>query len=305
MDDTPFIIDAHVHTYPNVTVGRQALGSLGYGYAGTVEELKEVMAAADLSYAVTANMTPTQEMIKANVANLDSRLTPDQKKEAVQAIHRKVIQRMQRRNQWTCQAAGENPQLIPLISFDVIESLEEMVEELNIKATQGGAKGVKLHPIASEYFPWDRRLWPLYARAQDLKLPILFHSGASELPNYDSQYGRPSEFVKVAEAFPRLTIILAHLGKGFFEESVDLAQKIANIFFDTSGCFFGFGPPTGEGINKVYSVIKKIGVDRVVFGSDWPWFDPAKDIAILKNMEFAPAEKRMIFGENAKRIYNL
>jgi len=294
MDDTAFIIDAHVHTYPNVTVGRQALGPLGYGYAGTMEDLKEVMKQANLSYAVTANMTPTQEMIKANLATLDSRLTPDQEKEAIQGIHRKVIERMQRRNQWTCQSASESPQLVPLISFDVIQSPEEMVEELTTKATQMGAKGVKL-----------QRLWPLYAKAQELKLPILFHSGASELPNYESKYGRPSEFIKVAEGFPRLTIVLAHLGKGYFEEAIELAQRTANIFFDTSGCFLGFGPPTPEIINKVGSVIKKIGITRVMFGSDWPWFDPAKDIAIIKNMEFTSRERSMILGENAKRIYNL
>ncbi len=49
MSEQPVIIDAHVHTYPNAAIGRQALGSFGYGYSGTVEELQEVMRQANFS----------------------------------------------------------------------------------------------------------------------------------------------------------------------------------------------------------------------------------------------------------------
>jgi len=58
------IVDAHVHTYPSREIGRQALGSYGYGYSGTIEDLEEVMQKANISHAVMANFLPIQEMKK-------------------------------------------------------------------------------------------------------------------------------------------------------------------------------------------------------------------------------------------------
>ncbi len=305
MSENFLMIDAHVHTYTTAAIGRQALGSFGYGYSGTVEELKEVMKKANFSWAVMANVTPIQEMLKANIAALPANMPPEQKKEAIQAIQKKIIERMKRRNQWTCEAAKQNPGLVAFISVDVIQSAEEMAEELASKVTLMGAKGLKLHPIASEYYPWDQRLWPLYAKAQELKIPVLFHSGASELPGYDSKYAQPNQFAKVAQAFPKLTIVLAHLGKGYFEESIELARKYANVFFDISGCFFSGESPTAEPIQKIGEVIKKIGLHRILYGSDWPWLDPLQDLAIIQKMDFNNEEKAMILGLNAKRIYAL
>ncbi|OGQ00680.1 MAG: hypothetical protein A2Z51_09440 [Deltaproteobacteria bacterium RBG_19FT_COMBO_52_11] len=305
MSEQRVMIDAHVHTYPNAAIGRQALGSFGYGYSGTVEELQEVMRQGNFSYAIMANMTPIQEMLKVNIAGLPASLPPEQKTEAIKEVHKKVIERMQRRNQWTCESAQQYPGLIALVSVDVLQSPEQMVEELAGKVMARGAKGLKLHPIASEYYPWDQRLWPVYAQAQALKIPVLWHSGASELPGYDSRYAQPRQFAKVAQAFPELTMVLAHLGKGYFEESIELARKYANVFFDLSGCFFSSGTPPSEHIQKIGQMIKQIGPHRILYGSDWPWFDPLGDVAVIEKMDFSDEEKAMILGLNAKRIYNL
>jgi predicted TIM-barrel fold metal-dependent hydrolase len=299
------IIDAHVHTYPSPEIGRQALGSYGYGYSGTIQELEEVMEKANISCAVMANLTPVQEMRKASIAKLPAGLSIDQEKEAIQEIDKKVVARMERRNRWTCELARENPKLSALIGVDILQAPEEMVEELGNKVTPLGAKGLKLHPIANECYPWDKRFWPVYTKAQELGTPILFHAGASELPGYSSEYEGVLHFESVAQSFPDLTIVLAHLGKGYYEDSVGLAARCPNIVFDTSTCFTEQGASEEEVTGKIYDIIRKIGPHRVMFGSDWPWFDPLHDIEVIKSMELTDEEKTMIFGLNAERIYGL
>lgn len=297
------IVDAHVHTFQTEEIGRQALAGLGYGYAGTPEELAGIMDAGKISAAVTANLLPLREMKQASVAKLPSGLPPGERDRAVTAIDNKMIERLVRRNRWTCEVAAKDPRFVPLISADLLQGPAGMAAEVEERVAREGAKGVKLHPIANAYYPWDERLWPLYSRAQQMGVPILFHSGASDLPGYDSRYGHPREFAKVAQSFPRLTLVLAHLGRGFFEESVRLAAEYANVFFDTSGCLFphGVAPQMGE----VEKLIRRIGADRVMFGSDWPWFDPLRDIAALRQSGLSAEEKAQVLGLNAKSIFQL
>ncbi len=305
MDKNTFLVDSHVHTYPSVEIGRQALGPNGYGYAGTIGELQEVMKNARISWAVMANNTPIQEMKKANIAKIPANLNAAQREKEIQAIEKKMIERLQRRNQWTCEAAKENRNLVALLSVDPLQSPAGMAAEVENKVTTMGAKGLKLHPLVSEFYPGDQRMWPTYSRAQDLKIPVLFHSGMSELPGYDSEYARPSQFEKMAQAFPKLPIILGHFGRGYYEEVLALAQKCPNLFFDIAACFHETEPSSAKPEERICQMIKKVGATRVLFGSDWPWFDPIHDIQLIKNMDLKNEEKALVLGLNAKRIYDL
>jgi predicted TIM-barrel fold metal-dependent hydrolase len=305
MEKDFIIVDAHVHTYPNQEIARQAIGSAGYGYVGTIPELKEVMAKCKISDVIMANLTPTDEMKKAQMVKLPANLDPEKRRKSIEEIDRKMIERMERRNRWTCETARENKGLWALISVDILQKPEEMVEEVDNKVKHLSAKGLKLHPIANAYYPWDKRLWPVYSRAQELGIPVLFHSGHFEIPGQDDKYGRPNQFEKVASSFPDLKIVLAHIGKGFYEESVEIAKKCPNVFFDTSTCFYQDGRYSKDLIPQIADLIKRIGTYRVMFGSDWAWFDPLKDIESIKAMKLSDNEKAAILGLNAKEVYKL
>jgi predicted TIM-barrel fold metal-dependent hydrolase len=305
MDKDYFIVDSHLHTYPSVEIGRQALGPNGYGYAGTIAELQEVMRKANIYRSIMVNNTPVQEMRKAHIAKIPANLSPEQRKKEIQAIDKKMIERLQRRNQWTCEMGKENRNLVPLVSVDPLQSPEGMAAEVENKVTTMGAKGLKLHPLVSEFYPGDERMWPAYSKVQDLGVPLLFHSGASELPGYDSQYARPGQFEKMAKAFPKLTLILAHFGRGYYEEAIALAQKYPNLFFDTAACLQSPESTSAKQAEEICQMIKKVGATRVLFGSDWPWFDPILDVQMIGNMDLKDEEKALVLGLNAKRIYDL
>lgn len=302
------IIDAHVHTYPTAAIGQQALQGGGQsGSSGTVGELLDVMARGKISSAVLANMTPTYDMRTAALKNIPAGAPRAEREKAEKEINEKVIDRMKRRNLWSGTSAGENPVLVPLISVDLLQTPADMQAEIEDKVKNHGAKGLKLHPVSNRFYPADRGLWPAYQRVMDLRLPILFHSGEAEVAGYtQADYARPANFETVMQNFPKLVIILAHLGKGFLEESVVLARKYENVHFDTSAILSGGEIKSGftSGGDAV-KVIRTIGVSRVLFGSDWPWFDPLPAIRQIEGLDLSGEEKQMILGRNAAKVFGL
>ncbi len=302
------IIDAHVHTYPTAAIGQQALQAMGQsGASGTVGELLDVMARGKISYAVLANMTPTYDMRMVAFKNIPAGAPRAEREKAEKEIDEKVIDRMKRRNLWSCSSAGENPVFVPLISVDLLQGPADMQAEIEDKVKNHGAKGLKLHPVSNRFYPSDRGLWPAYQRAMDLRLPILFHSGEAEVAGYtQADYARPANFEPVMQSFPKLVIILAHLGKGFLEESVALARKYDNVYFDTSAILSGGEIKSGfaSGGDAV-KLIRTIGVSRVLFGSDWPWFDPLLATRQIEGLDLSGEEKRMILGRNAAKVFGL
>jgi len=301
------IIDAHVHTYPTAEIGRQAMQGFGQsGASGTVSELLALMTRGKISYAVMANLTPTYEMKMAAMKNLPGG-TPDQEKEKTEKeADEKVIARMKRRNLWSCAVAKEHPTLIPFVSVDILQTPADMEAEIE-DTMKRGAKGLKFHPVINHFSPDDRRMWPAYAKAMEVGFPLLFHSGQAELAGYAAaDYGRPSIFEPLLQGFPKLTVILAHMGKGYLEDSVELAQKYGHVYFDISAIISFIGSKGGFSSDAhAVELIRKIGVNRVLFGSDWPWCDPLLAMERLNRLDLTHHEKKRILGLNAANILGL
>lgn len=101
-----------------------------------------------------------------------------------------------------------------------------------------GLRGLKLAPAMQGFSPGDTRLYPLYERACDLGVPVLFHAGMSWEPGSRLKDGHPLAFEDVAADFPGLRIVLAHLAWPWVIEGVALALKYPNVFLDTSALYF-------------------------------------------------------------------
>ena len=304
MADYP-IIDAHVHTYRSREIGRQAMTGTGRtDYGGTPDELLALMSRGGIEKAVMVNMTPVLDMFDAAVAKLPTDLSPSQRAEAEADLRRQMIGRLQRRNEWTCQVAREHPQLIPFIGLDPSMSGEELVAEIDRRRDEG-AHGIKLHPPNQRFFPADRRLWPAYERAQELGLPIIFHSGALDYLPDTGKYGHPKGYADVLAQFPRLTVVMAHLALGKFAACAGLAQAHANVFFDCCFIINGTDKPPAISDSDAVAAFRQIGCDRIMFGSDYPWYDPLLDSARIQRLPLTDAEKRALLHENAIRVLGL
>jgi uncharacterized protein len=86
----------------------------------------------------------------------------------------------------------------------------------------------------------------VYATAEDLSLPILFHTGfivgvpADRADDVSSARCRPVALDRVARTFPNLTIIMAHLGMPWHEEATQMCRFHENVYTDLSGSLEGW-----------------------------------------------------------------
>lgn len=177
-----------------------------------------------------------------------------------------------------------------------------MVAEIEDKVKNFGAKGLKLHPAEGCYFPDNPVLWPVYETAQRLKIPVISHGG---LFLSDKDYTRSINFIKVLDSFPNLTLVIAHLGAGFWDESIDMAKKYLNLYFDTSAAIHGDDVQKPLSDDEAVAIIRKIGIDKIMFGSDFPWYHPGRSLKRVLGLELSEEEKKAILSENAARIYKI
>jgi predicted TIM-barrel fold metal-dependent hydrolase len=52
-------------------------------------------------------------------------------------------------------------------------------------------------------------------------------------------------------------------------------------------------------------MIRTIGADRILFGSDYPWIDPKGDIERINRLNISDDDKKLILGQNAARLFDL
>jgi len=296
-------VDLHVHTYSRAEIGRQAMQGHGWSpYAGTVPELRAAMARGGITAAAMVNLTPVPEMRDAAVARLPATLTPRERAEAEVRLGEELRGRLVRRNRWTLEAAGADPALIPFIGLDPsVMTPAELRDELEA-CVEAGARGVKLHPIVQRLAPATPALWPVYELCQEMRLPVVFHSGAL-WPSQWNALARPAAFADVLEAFPDLPVVLAHLGCGSYDEAAALAERFPQVMFDTCAVVTAADVPWRLSDTEAVALTRRLGVGRVCFGSDYPWFDPAADAARVAALrELTEAERAAILGDNARRL---
>ena len=297
-------IDAHVHTYPSREIGRQAMmGSGRTDYGGTPEELLGIMGRGGITHAVMVNMTPVADMREAALERLAD-LPVEQRAKEEAAVDAKLIGRLQRRNEWTCEVGAEHPQLVPFIGLDPSMGEQGMLAEIEARKAQG-ARGLKLHPGAQLFYPHDRRLWPVYDRCTQYGWPVVFHSGAFALGAVRTDYAKLEQFPDVLAAFPRLTVVMGHMGFGDFGTCAELAAEYANAMFDCCFVINGTDRKPTLADDEAAAAIRKVGADRVMFGSDYPWFDPALDAARIARLALDDGEKQRVLYGNAARVFSL
>lgn len=180
--------------------------------------------------------------------------------------------------------------LNPNIHYDLIERLEEYVKV-------GGVKGIKLHPSYQFFYPNEARLYPLYQKAQELGLPIIFHIGSSIFKGTRLKYCDPIHLDDVAVDFPNLKIIMAHSGRGFwYSECFSLSRIHKNVYMDITGL-----PP--QNLLNYFPELEK-NAEKIIFGSDWPTMPTSiqKNIDAIKSLPLQEKTIESILFRNATKI---
>jgi uncharacterized protein len=112
--------------------------------------------------------------------------------------------------------------------------------------------------------------------------------------SYNNRRTDPLRIVTLAKKFPKLKLVMAH-----FAYSHPLVfdyvkkNKLRNVWFDTSVT------PTQY---YIISIGKKLGFDRILFGSDCPYANQEIELLKVKKLDISSINKKKILGLNAAKL---
>jgi predicted TIM-barrel fold metal-dependent hydrolase len=196
----------------------------------------------------------------------------------------------------------------------------EMKPELEKMFGQYHLAGLKMQPCMMLYTKLnDRRLFPAYEKAQAMKAPLVLHTGGDPQPGREI-YGHPRDVDDIATSFPKLTIIMAHMGAPFFGEAQEVVRRHGNVFTDLSFTIdYNESMKLAKrhkmeqvsGISRkdfnalAAALVKGFGFERVVYGSDFPYASPRDAIQGLLELDIPDEAKEMILWKNAKELLGI
>ena len=168
---------------------------------------------------------------------------------------------------------------------------------------QLGLKGIQLHPEYQGCYADSDETIAVVKRAAELGLWVLFHAGA-DVGMPPPVHGAPGYFLQLREAVPQANVILAHMGAfRLWEQAAELYPGMG-FYVDTSFSL----EEAGDKTDCFADIIRLLGVDHVIFGTDSPWADQAKALKTVKDFllehGFTHQDAQAILGGNAQRILN-
>ncbi len=209
-------------------------------------------------------------------------------------------------------------------------------DELERTVSKLGFKGAMIHGMANGEFIDGKKFWPIFERAQALDVPIYLHPS---LPHqavtdvYYKDYAKDFPLVVrpawgytvetatqairlvlsgVFEAYPRLKIILGHLGETlpFLVWRIDQSLKrpgqkaisfrdifCGNFYITTSGFFSN---------PALLCCVMEMGVDHILFAVDWPFVaDNKPAVRWMEGVPLSDEDKVKILSGNAKRLLRM
>ena len=157
-----------------------------------------------------------------------------------------------------------------------------------------GLKGVKLHPDIQKFEADEARAMKVYEMCEE-RMPICIHAGDRRY-----NFSGPERMARIAENFPHLRLICAHMGGwSVWEQASEILWKYDNILVDCSSSLYWLGPERSK------KVIRRYGADRVLFGTDYPFWPQKEEIQDLCGMGLKEEELEKIFWKNAAELYHV
>ena len=227
----------------------------------------------------------------------------------------------------TLAAHERYPELVvPMAQIGLDEHGPDVVSALR----ERGFRGLKITGPSRDYD--DETYYPTYARAEELGMPILFHTGIRGGPiDYLLFHPRDSALAEafsheheeaargttrsgarmqpifldtLGMAFPRLRIIGAHLGYGLYDSAAAVARWRRNVSFDISG-----GQVVRRHIVERRMIMHEVLPEKLLFGSDCDVAHMSREVtawmAAFAELGLSAEDQDKIFYRNAAAIFGL
>jgi predicted TIM-barrel fold metal-dependent hydrolase len=159
----------------------------------------------------------------------------------------------------------------------------------------------------------DPACFPLFELAQRYDIPVFFHTGLGGpnpqegfAPKFRISLSDPVLLEDVAVRFPKLKIVIAHMGWPFYDHALYMLFAYENVYLDTAIVNWILGKQLFN--RTLEEAVDTVGSDRILFGTDqmvWPqMITPA--VESIRDAPFlSDQDKRNILGENARRLLKI
>ena len=206
-----------------------------------------------------------------------------------------------------------------LLSFGGIHPDNENYREILKGLIRDGIKGIKLHPLYQGVAIDDIRNLRIIENACKLGMIVVIHAGRDL--SFPGDLVSPERISRMLDEIHPDKMVLAHMGSyAQWDEVYDILCG-RGAYLDTSFALNPVRPMTDseEGLKrlkenpilvpsltqeKFIKMVKKNGVDRILFASDSPWCDQ-KETYELVNLCLEEKDKNAVFFENALKLLDL
>jgi len=155
-----------------------------------------------------------------------------------------------------------------LIGFAGIDPTEKTaVFEVKLAKEELRLRGITVSPGDQDFHPADTRAMRVYALAEELAMPILFHPVGQLTEHGKLEYCRPYLLDEIARSFPHLRIVIAQMGQPWIDETICLLGKHPHVYADVSGLL----SRPWQAYNAMISAYQAGVIDKLLFGSDFPY----------------------------------
>jgi len=162
-----------------------------------------------------------------------------------------------------------------------------------------GIRGVKLHPDYVRVELSDPRYDEILSLLSERGMFTVVHTGFDPV-SPDKVHATPEMLLEVTKKYKNLKFIAAHMG-GFMQSEKVLSLLVGtNIYFDTS-----LSSIRQTEHETLYKILENHDENRILFGTDTPWTDPAAEIAFIENAPISDEKKAKIFYKNAKALLGI
>ncbi len=268
------IIDIHTHIFPEKIAGR------------TIEVLRKgIKAMQGEDYPATAHTDATVQGL------LKSMETAGVIKSFVMPIATKPSQ-FDSINKFALEITGDK-----IISFGSLHPyMDEPVKALeSLKAA--GICGIKLHPEFQSFYIDCGQSIEIIKKAHELDMWVMLHTG-NDIGLPPPCHCTPSMLKNLLNYVSGEKIIAAHLGGWQLWDEVYDTLCGTPIYMDTAFI--------ADFIDKKLceKIIKKHGADKILFGSDSPWENPAHTLEFINSLDISDKDKEKIKYRNAENLFS-
>lgn len=184
-----------------------------------------------------------------------------------------------------------------LVAFGSVHPYSpNLAAKLDLQAATG-IRGIKVHPAVQLVPPDDPSAMLLYKLAGERNLVVLWHCGPVGIElALSRKMSQVHLYEKPLAENPKTQFILGHSGALQFEQALELVKKYDNAYLETSS----------QGLVGLRRILESAPPERILFGSDWPFYHQAIPLAkVLILTEGNAKLRRAILRDNAVRLLGL